>query len=507
MALSAPACSELADACAEERCWESGTGGSGATGATGGSGGNGGDGGTGDCDPTLSPMDDGCVVTEALGIFVRTQGDDEAAGTREAPVRTLAQAILLAVDTGKRIYACDQSFVETLELPAGVELYGGLDCDAGWQWTETRTVVTGQVDGAPTLTLTDGSAGQPTLVSDVDAIGHHGVTAGTSSVAVVVDHAEARFVRCELRAGAAADGSDGADAPQYAAMSGVLGNTGGNANCGTTPVAGGAQRLNGSCSQSVGGKGGDGGFTEGQNGEPGLPSVPSHGQAGDGEPATGPWTCPTSFMDGADGDDGDDGEGGTGTGTLSALGVYTGADGTDGTDGVVGQGGGGGGGRKKPLSCSPAGVGSGGGSGGSGGCAGQAGRGGMAGGSSIALVILDGTVSFVEVVLTSAAGGNGGDGGDRQPGGDGGPGGSGGSGLHQGCAGGSGGDGGDGGPGGGGQGGHSLGIAYQGGLPDTAGITFDLGTAGTGGPGGAGGPSTTNGEDGLAVETLHFFGG
>ncbi|MBW2458293.1 MAG: hypothetical protein JRI68_27570, partial [Deltaproteobacteria bacterium] len=68
-------------------------------------------------------------------------------------------------------------------------------------------------------------------------------------------------------------------------------------------------------------------------------------------------------------------------------------------------------------------------------------------------------------------------------------------------------DGGDGAPGGGGLGGHSLGIAYQGGLPDTAGITFDLGAAGTGGPGGAGGTTGTNADDGLAAETLHFFGG
>ncbi|MBW2457824.1 MAG: hypothetical protein JRI68_25185, partial [Deltaproteobacteria bacterium] len=434
MALSAPACSELADACAEERCWESGAGGSA---AAGGNGGGGGTGGSGDCDPTLSPMEDGCVLTDALGIFVRKEGDDEAAGTREAPVETLEHAIELAADTGKRVYACSQTFVETVEVPAGLELYGGLDCAADWQWTDTRTVVTGQVDGAPTLTLTDVPSGQLTLISDVDAIGHQGVDPGASSIAVVVDHAEARFVRCQLRAGAAADGSDGTDAPQFTAGSGVLGNAGGNFNCSTTPVAGGAQQVNGSCTESVGGKGGDGGVTAGQNGQPGQPSVPSHGQPGPGEPASGTWNCPTSSMNGADGADGDEGEGGTGTGTLTALGIYTGADGADGTDSGVGQGGGGGGGRKQPIGCPVTGVGSGGGSGGSGGCRGQSGGGGLAGGSSIALVILDGTVSFEEVVLTTAAGGDGGDGGDRQLGGGGEPGGPGGT---QGCAGGSGGD-------------------------------------------------------------------
>ena len=500
-ALGAPACSGLEDACAEERCWESGSGGSGAT------GGNGGTGGTGDCDPTLTPMEDGCVLTDGLGIFVRHEGDDEAAGTREAPVATLGHAVELAAAQGKRVYACSQDFLESVALPPGLELYGGLDCEQDWQWTGEHTRLTGAMANAGALVLVDVPAdpdGQPTVVSDIHVVGHDATEPGGSSVAVVVDHAAAHFVRCELEGGAPNPGSDGQDAPSNAAASGTIGNTGGTYNCGTTPVSGGAQQVNSSCPTSVGGKGGDGGVTAGQNGDPGQPSSPPQGQAGSGEPANGPWTCPTSFMNGAHGDGGDEGLGGTGAGTLGPNGDYTGADGTDGTAGAVGQGGGGGGGRKQPNSCSVTGVGSGGGSGGSGGCGGQAGGRGYAGGSSIALVIYDATITFEDVVLVAASGGDGGAGGDGQPGGSGGPGGAGGT---LGCAGGSGGDGGDGGPGGGGQGGHSLGIAYQGGLPDTTGATFELGTAGSGGPGGSGGTAATAGDDGLAAETLHFFGG
>ncbi|KYF82043.1 hypothetical protein BE11_21960 [Sorangium cellulosum] len=105
----------------------------------------------------------------------------------------------------------------------------------------------------------------------------------------------------------------------------------------------------------------------------------------------------------------------------------------------------------------------------------------------MALISLNATFVFEDVVLKAGNGGKGGDGESGQRGGDGGDGGSGGlnvGDLSPGCKGGKGGKGGDGGHGGGGLGGHSLGIAYLGKQPPGAGlIEITLGDPGQGGTG------------------------
>jgi hypothetical protein len=113
-----------------------------------------------------------------------------------------------------------------------------------------------------------------------------------------------------------------------------------------------------------------------------------------------------------------------------------------------------------------------GGAGGTGGCGGHGGGGGPAGGSSIALVVVEATVTLEDVMMAASRGGNGGAAGDGQTGGQKGSGGDSGAGAgtaFSSCGGGDGGQGGLGGPGGGGQGGHSLGIAFQGSIAPTGG--------------------------------------
>ena len=56
-----------------------------------------------------------------------TLGADENPGTLEGPVRTLGKVLALARERSRRVYACAELFREAVEIPAGVELWGGLD--------------------------------------------------------------------------------------------------------------------------------------------------------------------------------------------------------------------------------------------------------------------------------------------------------------------------------------------------------------------------------------------
>src|SRR5262245_15871680 len=105
---------------------ESTSSGNGGGSGSGGSGGQGGEGPVG-CDPKASPSEDACVIDNDFGIFVASKGNDVNPGTKVAPVLTLARAIVLAVQSQKRIYACAEAFNEAIVVPAGVEIYGGLD--------------------------------------------------------------------------------------------------------------------------------------------------------------------------------------------------------------------------------------------------------------------------------------------------------------------------------------------------------------------------------------------
>src|SRR5690606_27009058 len=80
-----------------------GVGGSAGSGATGGSAGSaaaGGSGGTGGdasaCDPTALPADDACVVDEEYAVFVSPSGDDNAAGSRAAPLGSVGKGVTAA---------------------------------------------------------------------------------------------------------------------------------------------------------------------------------------------------------------------------------------------------------------------------------------------------------------------------------------------------------------------------------------------------------------------------
>lgn len=462
------------------------------------------------------------------GVFVSTTGSDSNPGSQAAPVQTIAHALDLALMKGKFVYACtDGEFKESVTLKAGISLFGGLDCKAGWKYVggTTKTTLTGDTD-KPVLTITApamSGAGLAT-VADFKIIAPDSTAAGASSIAVWVDGGSAAFARCDLTAGTGAPGVDGTPLMASPAPAGFDGDIGVAACFPGITHKGPAGKLIScpSADSSAGGNGGDGGAAQmmsslpaGSNGGDGNPGNAATGKGGIGEDKAKMLSCQRGG-DGHAGTDGESGAGATVPGVLSER-AYVGTLGASGKFGKPGQGGGGGGGAQSgKADCSSAGgsgggtevLGASGGSGGTGGCGGTGGSGGGAGGASIALVSLNASLILTQVTLQAGVGGKGGKGGDGQVGSNGGKGGSfgSGSGLSNSCEGGLGGKGGNGGSGGGGLGGPSIGLAYTGTAPKIDEQQITISKGGQGGLGGAGNMTANGGKgaDGIA-EKLHAF--
>jgi hypothetical protein len=477
-----------------------GTGAAGGAGGAGGAGAGGGDtGAPTNCDP-MGMMD---LADDACGVFVSSNAMGMGHGTPKDPYKTLADALAdIAAHIGskpgrKHIYACNVGpFEEAVMLTSDVVLHGALDCtNFLWKYEEAnRTMLTAPADTIP-LTLMPSATGA--AINDFWITAPDAKQAGGSSIAVVVGGGTASFERCDLSAGNAMGGSDGAftSAQAMDADSGKVG-----ADAGATGD-GGAGATNIYCGR-MGGNGGNGGTTpsgNGLNGSPGDPGgnmTPYMGGSG----GLGDSSTPgEAGMDGLPGKDGA-GAGPAGSDALSMSG-YAGVNGQDATAGIYGTSGGGGGGSAASAMV----VGAGGGGGGAGGCGGVAGQGGMAGGSSIALVSVNATVTMTGCKLVAGNGGNGGKGSIGQPGqtgGSGASGGKGGTGVGMGAFGGAGGNGGNGGNGGGGLGGYSVAIAATGMPPQVDGTTTCQ--SGANGDGGSGGSMTNSGATGEAVACWDF---
>ncbi|XWL13187.1 hypothetical protein WME92_27530 [Sorangium sp. So ce307] len=484
------------------------------------------------CAPDLEHTPDPCAgepgtapALDKCGVFVSEQGDDNSAGTKRAPVKTLQHAIGLAAHgrghdeaPTRRVYACGGSFAEKITLPSGVDLWGGRLCDGGdWSYDGSfggpnhPTIIAPQA-GIPLRVIADDKEHATSTVFGVRVeAADASADDGKSSIAMILSPGARAIVReSKILAGNGKDGEPGMDAPSFRANSGVLGNDGTDA-C-TADVAMGALPVVTVCGdgiESASGQGGDGGLDTGSDGTSGLPEpVGTPDKRGLGGFGASSMDCKVG-EDGADGADAARAAGAASAGFLDVDG-WVGVRGKDGEKGGVGQGGGGGGGGKGrgPMRQCPANRperGAAGGSGGSGGCGGKGGKGGDYGGASIAIVALHGSdLTVVDSKVLGAKGGNGGVGGTGQWGGLGWNGGRGGNGsvtgTSRGCNGGAGGNGGRGSDAGGGLGGHSLGIGSVGAtvtlLPDA---TVLPGQAGNGGLGGNASTEDTvgQGDDGI----------
>jgi hypothetical protein len=450
------------------------------------------------CDPTVSPAVDTCVVDERYGVFVTPTGNDMAAGSRAAPLRTLAAALSRASTLHlPRIYACDggASFAETLRIDANVSdisLFGGFSCpNLQWSFSATHRAVIAPNTGSALIIRQPGGT---VLMEDFDLEAPDAAAVGASSIAAIVDRATTRVVfrRVRVVAGRAADGAPGAvgTVGEDGAMTGDA-QDGLDAVCGGAPQmqAGGRWPVSSSCG-SLGGAGGGSTRVDGSRGDPGMPQdnvappgVDNSGSAGSPGVSGNP---------GSAGIAGDPGDIATSVGTFTNTGFTPAPRAGAGGDGHPGQGGGGGGASNSNVGgC----VGASGGAGGMGGCGGQGGTGGTGGGASIAVLVwMTSDILFDACELVSGEGGAGGRGANGAAGGSGQPGGIGGAGtstVRRAGAGGQGGDGGPGGPGAGGNGGPSYALAFSGPVPNRTPTTTFM--AGGGGPGGAGGTTNANG--------------
>jgi hypothetical protein len=429
------------------------------------------------CDTTKDPKDDPGCVDDRVGIFVSAQGSAGNAGTKEAPVQTIAQALALTT-TLKRIYVCAGTYAEDVALGAtadGVSIYGGFAC-SDWSYTGNNVTF-----GNGSIALTISGTTKPLSIEDVKIQAADGAGTNASSIAALVANASGAvtFARVSFNAGKGVDGGDGGATSNYSGSAPTGNNASGNAG-------GALQQCAGTCTDtmvSTGGQGGAGGGAP-SGGSAGAPALGGGaagiagdacngtGSGGDGTGASAPGADATSP---------------TTVGTLASTG-WTATIASNGKNGSPGQGGGGG-----------AGTSQGGGAGGAcGGCGGGGGNGGTPGGASIALAVIASTVVVNGSDLHTSTGGNGGKGGAGQLGQSGGSHGSG-----AGCGAGNGGNGSAGGTGAGGVGGISVGVLYSGPQPTldsatTAAITVS--TAGTKGVGGI--PGTNDGIDGVAQPVL-----
>jgi hypothetical protein len=444
------------------------------------------------CDATALPTQSDCVVYEGLGVFVSTSlGPQAGDGTRAKPYRTLQQGIDAAKATHKRVYACAETYAESVTLANGVSLFGYFDCAANWTVATTKrakiAAPTSPAMKAATLPL-------PVRIEGFEIQAPAGTAQATSSIAVQAnDAANLRFVNAKIVAQKAADGANGVEGVQLANGAEINGEANVPASlCNLAScfvVHGGGVGGTNTCVGATGftgGAGGHGGYgghwtragswtmvEDATNGEDGAPSYGLGGTGG---------TQSVGALAGHVGIDGANGASSTG-GSFGAAGFSAGA-GAQGGHGSPGQGGGGGTGYPpNPANSIPQGeyYGSSGAGGGAGGCPGVAGTPGQGGGASIGVYSWNSALHFEGTTIGAADAGKGGLGtwGSLPTGG-----GVGGerdiaSSIY--CGAGGGAPGGRSGVSGHGAGGHSIGIAYKGTAPDVStDSTITIGAAGLG---------------------------
>lgn len=417
-------------------------------------------------DPCIAKPSDPQCLDENVSFFVSPTGADTNSGTRAAPLKTIGGAIGKVSAAKKRIYVCEGTYAENVEVRTSLSILGGLACS--WDRAGQKPRIVPPKGPALAITkVTGASIGDLALEGAADSN-----TPGASAIACLVSESTAIVLKgVEAKAGAGVKGKPGAngiDAPNYTAAIATAGVTTSNATGGAAPAC----ETCVDASFSTGGKGADDGAVPLQGSAQPPIGVNNAGASGG--------TC-TPGGDGANGPAGSAAKGAEKPGQLAASG-WTSTAGENGVAGRPGQGGGGGGSE----------TGAGGGSGGCGGCGGTGGKAAGSGGSSFAALVFSSEVTFEDSTLTSSSGADGGGGGKGQ---DGQRRGGTGGGV---CAGGFGGQGAGGGGGGGGSGGHSIAVGYVGKEPATPRSTLTVGASGGGGDGGTPGAAFGTGNPGLA---------
>ncbi len=439
------------------------------------------------CDPNVDAKDAPLCVANDFAVFVDgASGKDENPGTREAPFKSVTQA-LTKRGAKNRVYVCEGSY-KPFTLNAAVSVFGGFRCGS-WEYSGTAAKFEAEKAGEYALRIQDVSAA--VVVADAEFTAKPGDKTALSSIAAfVTESPSVTLRRVTLKAGAAESGADGVEGVEGTPTPADLN---GNAGKALTEGGAGGEAKTCTCSsggQSTGGRGGDtnGQKVDGENGTPAMAMSSPPTATGAGQTSLDCQATTNPARPGSDAPNVSPAPSPSSGGDVTAQG-WKSVDGSDGEAGKPGQGGGGAGG--KPNGANPGG----GGAGACGGCGGSGGGGGKAGGSSIALLLLNSPVRLERCSLSGANAGNGGVG---KKGGSGSVGGSGGTRVGS-CTGADGGRGGDGGAGAGGSGGYSAAVLHRGAAPTPDSETQRAMQFGTGGNAGAGGaPGTNDGKPGKA---------
>lgn len=412
-------------------------------------------------------------ITEATAIFVAKHGDATNPGTRKSPLGSIAAALEKAkTDKKARVFVCEGTYEESLELENGISIVGGLDCAGdSWKLTEKHSLLASPTSPAIHAVKID----KATRVDNFDVRSPDATGSSGSSIGVLaVDSNALTFAKGTIAAGAATKGDDGVEGLQLYAGYGFAG-TGSAAAAASGPQSthsaggiGAAVICNdpegGGFSRQYGGVGGSSGVYYRYTADASWTVSSSPSTPGGGQPGGLAGTNGTS----------------AGAGAIADTG-YLPANGTAGTSGQAGASGRGGAGRSPSSTQSGWWLGRSGPGGGAGGCPGLAGTEGKGGGASLGVVAMRSPLRFEDMTVTSAAGGAGGKGtiGSRPT--DGIVGGDDGNGVSLFLANSTGGGrGGEAGISGNGAGGHSVPIAYQGGAPIVTRTTTTPGAGGAG---------------------------
>jgi len=344
-------------------------------------------------------------VTEAFGIFVAKHGAAQNPGTRKSPLESITEAIAKAKAAKKRVFVCEGTYEESLELVDGVSIVGGLDCSEDtWKLSDKKSTLTSPT--SPAIRATN--IATPTRVDGFDVTSPDATEPSGSSIAViVVDSKALTFAKGSIKAGTGMKGDDGVEGEQLNFTAGWPAERGAEwqptAQYPTQHMLGGAGAI-GRCSRPNGET-----FAEMRGGFGSSSGTYTRANA------NVPWTVMSAPRSGADPThasptmQGVDGASGV-LGSFDATG-YLPADGVAGTSGSVGRGGWGGFYDTIPPQYTAAygyAYGAVMAGGGVGGCPGLAGTPGKGGGASVAVLTLRSPIRFDSMTLVASAGGSGG---------------------------------------------------------------------------------------------------
>jgi hypothetical protein len=158
--------------------------------------------------PGCIPSENIEAVADTCGVFVSSSkgSDANGDGSKGKPFASITKALT----KNKTVYACGETFAETLSLTSNATLYGGLICTNEWKYdASAKTKLAPTTDAIP---LTVSTATTSVEVFDFAITAVSAKSDGGSSIAVLVTQAAASFVRCDVAAGDGKAGTPGAAA-------------------------------------------------------------------------------------------------------------------------------------------------------------------------------------------------------------------------------------------------------------------------------------------------------